>query len=107
MAASVMNWLKGLGSTYKSAGDQASGLGRELAATGQMNQINQQALHPSQMAPPQSASAPSAIDLVNPGYQPVGGQNAVNKILNPPATKGFSSIRRTQPGSQVGSQVQL
>lgn len=82
--------VSGIVGDYTSANQQSGQLGNELAEAVRMRQIGQQALHPETampMMPPRPLSSPAPIDEVNPGYQPIGGDRALEQLYagKPPA----------------------
>lgn len=102
--SNLMTKGKNYFSGIKAGLDETNQLGPELKAAAEMSRINRGALQPA-LQPPAAAKYPASgtpakVDLVNPGYKPVGGQAALDKILG---AGGFRSVRRTQPGSSVGS----
>ena len=96
-------WVSDTAGGYQSAGNQASGLGAELGAKAQQMDENRKALSqdpgvaPSMVPAPASPVSPTDLDQVNPGYQPIGGQNAVDQLYagKPPALLPSPATKRS------------
>lgn len=94
------DWAGRTVGAYKAADQQANGLGGELAAKAQMVDQGRAALA-EPMAIPTAAPAMSDYGMspltsVNPGYQPIGGENALRDLYagHPPALLPSPAAKR-------------
>jgi len=93
------DWATRTAGAYKSADQQSNDLGNELAAKKQMVDQGRIALaEPIQgAAPAEPAMADyGSGDLVNPGYRPIGGENALRDLYagHPPALLPSPAAKR-------------